>query len=302
MVVRTAFLVWILCTGSVFALPQGSSSANVAALIQRLGTGNIRDEDAAKNELRQHPTSDALPLLLKALPSSDATVRDAIIEILESYKDPSKIPALIAYRANNWGEKSVDSQLVELGAPAADALVKSLPATCDPGSRNSSYADWVGTVLSEIEPEGTRAMLAGLMTDESCMHQAARSGLAVPRLGPPMAPPPTVEDEEKDSGLFLLVDATENDHTEIHETAIKWIRTQQSRGWTNMDYSQFLDAMIQTYRENPSEKTRAEIARMLAMYHCRRVDRFMRAAVHSPSTEVQTIAHEYLSPNRPGNP
>jgi hypothetical protein len=297
---RTAFLVWILGTGCLFVFPQDSSTAHVESLIQRLGTGNIKDEDVAKNELSRHPRPDALPLLLKALPSSDATVRDEIIEILDSYKDPAKIPALIAYRANRWGEKSIDSQLVELGAPSADALVKSLPENCDPGSRSSGYADWVGTVLREIEPEGTRAMLSGLMTRQPCLHQAARSGLVVPRPGPPMAPPPTVEDEEMDSGLFLLVDATESEDAGIHDTAIRWIRTQQSRSWTDMEYSQFLDAIIETYRENVGGKTRVEIARLLAMYHCPRVDRFMRAGVHSPSAAVRAIAREYLAPHRPG--
>ena len=82
------------------ALQQDSSTARVEALIQRLGSGNIRDEDAAKLELMQHATPDSLPVLLKALPSSDATVRDNIIEILASYKDVTKIPALIAYKAN----------------------------------------------------------------------------------------------------------------------------------------------------------------------------------------------------------
>ena len=105
-----------------------------------------------------------------------------------------------------------------------------------------------------------------------------------------------------DSGLFLLVNTSENDDAEIHETATRWIRTQQSRGWTNMEYSQFLDAIIETYRENVGGKTRVEIARLVAMYHCRRVDRFMRAAVHSPSAEVRTIAREYLASDHRGNP
>ena len=190
---RIAFLIGVLCTGCLFALQQDSSTAHIEELIRRLGTGNIKDEDAAKTELRQHPTTDALPIILRALPTSNATVRDDIIDILESYKDNAKIPALVSYRANGWGEKSVDSQLVELGAPAVDALVKSLPETCDPGSRNSGYADWVGTVLREIEPEGTPAMLAGLMTQQSCAHEAARSGLVVARPGPTMAPPATTE-------------------------------------------------------------------------------------------------------------
>jgi hypothetical protein len=292
---RTAFLVCFLCTG-LFALQQDSSPAHVQALVQRLGSGNIKDEDAAKVELREHPTPDALPILLKALPSSDATVRNDIIDILASYKDNAKIPALIAYRENDWGDKTVDSQLVELGAPAVDALVKSLPETCDPDGRNSLYAEWVGTVLREIELEGTRAMLAGLITHQSCVHAAARSGLVVPRPGPAMAPPPTTEEQEMDAGLFLLVDAAENDDPHIHETAVNWIRSIQNRGWSNLEYSQFLEAIIETYRSNMSGQTRREIARLLALNRCRRVDRFMRAAVHSPIAEVRSIAMKYLAP------
>ena len=292
----TAFLVWALCANCLFVPQQDSSTAHVEALVQRLGTGNIRDEDAAKVELRQQPP-EALPILLKALPSSDATVRDDIIDILASYKDDTKIPVLIEYKANHWGEESVDSQLVELGTPAVDALVKSLPETCDQGGRNSGYADWVGTVLREIEPEGTRAMLAGLMTQKPCMHEAARSGLVVPRPSPPMAPPATTEDQETDAGLFLLVDASENHNQAIHGAAVNWIHSLQSRGWPNLEYSGFLEALIGTYRSDVSEQTRTEIARLLALNPCRRVDRFMRAAVHSPITEVRRIAIEYRAQN-----
>ena len=291
---RTAFLVCFLCTG-LFALQQDSSPAHVQALIQRLGTGNIQDEDGAKAELQQHPPG-ALPVLLKALPSSDATVRNDIIDILASYKDNAKIPALIAYKANGWGEKNLDSQFVELGAPAVDALVNSLPETCEPDGQNTVYADWVGTVLREIEPEGTRALLAGLMTRQPCVHEAARSGFVVPRPGPPMAPPPTAADEEMEAGLFLLVDTAENDDPHIHETAVNWIRSVQNRGWSNLEYSQFLEAIIETYRSNVSGQTRLEIARLLALNRCPRVDRFMRAAVHSPITEVRSIAMKYLAP------
>jgi hypothetical protein len=295
---RTAFLIVALCTRCLFALQHDSSTAHVEELIRRLGTGNIRDEDAAKTELRQHPSAEALPIILKALPASDAIVRDDIVDILDSYKDNSKIPALLAYKANGWGEKNVDSQLVELRAPAVDALVKSLPETCNPGSRNSGYADWVGTVLREIEPEGTRAMLAGLMTQQSCVHEAARSGLVVPRPGPTMAPPATTEEQEMRAGLFLLVDAAEIDDPDIQETAVKWIRSLQSRGWPDLEYAEFLDSIIEAYRSNMSVQTRTEIARLLALHPCHRVDRFMRSAMNSPVAEVRTIARQYLRPNQ----
>jgi hypothetical protein len=139
-------------------------------------------------------------------------------------------------------------------------------------------------------------MLAGLVTEQPCAHQAARSGLVVPRPGPPMAPPPTREEEEIDAGLFLLVDAAESDDPDIHETAVNWIGSLQSRGWSNLEYSQFLEAMIETYQSNVSERTRTEIARLLALNPRRRVNRFMRAAVHSHVAEVRAIALKYLAP------
>jgi len=292
----TVILTWALCTGGHSALLQeNSSTAHVEALIQRLATGNIKDEEAAKLELMQHPTPESLPVLLKALPSSEVTIRDDIIDILASYKDIAKIPALIAYKANGWGERSVDSQLAELGAPAVDALIQSLPDDCSPSwGRNSAYASWVGSVLRDIEPEGTRAMLAGLVTQQPCVHEAARSGLIVPRPGGLMGP----EDGDMDAGLFSLVDAAENDNPAIHGTAVNWIHSLQSQGWAKLEYSQFLEAIIATYRSNVNGQTRTEIARMLARFPCRRADRFMRAAVHSPIAEIRRIATRYLRQQR----
>ena len=150
--------------------------------------------------------------------------------------------------------------------------------------------------MREIEPEGPRAMLAGLMTQQPCLHEAARSGLVVPRPGPPMAPPRTIEEEEREAGLFLLVAASENGDPKIHETSVNWIRSWQNQRWSNRDYSQFLEAIIETYRANVGGRTRSEIARLLALNRCPRVDRFMRAALQSPITEVRTIARKYLAP------
>ena len=287
-----------LCMSSVALAQQESATTHAEALVHRLGTGNINDEDAAKMELRQHPTPEALAVLVKDIPSSDATVRNDIVDILAAYKDPAKLPALVAYRANGWGEENIDSQFVELGAPAVSALVSSLPDTCDRPGRNSEYADWVGTVLREIEPDGTRAMLAGLLTSQPCMHAAARSGLLVPRPGPPMAPPPTAEDEESAAGLSLLVDAAESEDLSLREAAVSWIHALQNRQWVHLEYSQFLEAVIKAYQSNVNSHTRTAIARLLAQNRCRRVDRFMRAATHSPNAEVRVIAQKYFAPYR----
>ena len=302
MIRRNAFLFLIFLIASLSAAQQNSATANAEALIQRLGTGNINDEDAAKAELQRHPTPETLCVLLKALPSAGATVRDDIIDILAVYKDEAKIPALIAYRKNGWVEKSVDSQLVELGGAAANALITSLPETCEPAGQNRAYAAWVGTVLREIEPEGTRALLTALTTDKNCLHEAARSGLVVPRPGPPMAPPPTSAEQDADAGLFLLVDASENDDPKVRRTAVDWIHALQNRGWPNPEYSQFIESMIANYRSGASVQTQTEVARLLSRNHCPRVDRFMRAAAHSPTAEIRAIAREYSAGGQPEHP
>jgi hypothetical protein len=247
----------------------------------------------------QHPNSDALPILLKELPSSDATVHDNIIEILGVYKDVRKIPVLIEY----WDDPKVESQLLELGTPVVPALVQSLPNACKE-SVDESYARWVGRLRSRREPDGQRTLLAGLASGESCKLVAARSGLEIPRPGPPMGPPPTEESDTEDAGRFLLIDAAEHENPTIRESAAAWIRALESRGWPGseshnwpyFEYSQFLEALIGTYQSDADAETRTEIVRMLAMYPCVRVSRFMRAAVHSPNAGVRTVARKYLGP------
>ena len=288
--------IWILCTGGVVWPQEASSSAHVEGLIKQLGTGNIKAEDAAKAELMQHPSPDALPILLKALPSSEATVQDNIIEILGAYKDLRKIPALIAHRDN----PKVEPQLLELGKSVIPALLQSMPAACE--GTAEEYAAWVGRLLSSLDQDGQRALLVGLASGESCRLVAGRSGLNIPRPGPPMGLPTTEESDTEDAGRFLLVDAAGHENPIIRKSAVAWIRALEGRGWPAkeygewpyFEYSQFLEGFIRTYQFDADAETRTEIARMLAMYPCVRVSRFMKAAVHSPNEGVRTIARKYL--------
>lgn len=296
--------IWILCTGTAVWPQEASSAAHIEALIKQLGTGEIKAEDAAKRELMQHPSADGLPILLKALPSSDATVQSNIIEILGAYKDLRKIPALLPHWADPNESDKVEAQVLELGKPVIPILVQSLPDACD-GTTEESYAAWIGRLLSLLDQDGQRALLASLATGEGCRLVAGRSGLDTPRPGPPMGPPPTEESDTEDAGRFLLVDAAGHDNPIIRETAVTWIRALEGHGWPAsenlewpyFEYSSFLEVLIKAYQSEAHAETKTEIARMLAKYPCVRVSRFMRAAVHSPSVSVRAIAHEYLQPS-----
>lgn len=292
--------IWILCTGPAAWLQEPSSAAHIEALIKQLGTGDVKAEDAAKLELMQHPTPDGLPILLKALRSSDATVQSNIIEILGAYRDVRKIPALLAHWADSNESDKVEAQVLELGKPVIPMLVQSLPGACS--ATEESYAAWIGRLLSFLDQDGQRALLAGLVSGEECKVVAGRSGLDTPRPGPPMGPPPTEESDTEDAGRFLLVDAAGHENPTIRESAVAWIRALEGHGWPAsengewpyFEYSPFLEALIKTYQSDADAETKTEIARMLAMYPCVRVNRFMRAAVHSPSVSVRTIARKYL--------
>lgn len=293
--------IWVLCTGTAAWPQEASSAAHIEALIKQLGTGNVKAEDAARLELMQHPSPDGLPILLKALPSSDATVQSNIIEILGVYKDLRKIPALLPHWNDPNESDKVEAQVLELGKAAIPILVKSLPYTCG-GTTEESYASWIGRVLSFLDQDGQRALLIGLASGEGCRLLAGRSGLDIPRPGPPMGLPPTEESDTEDAGRFLLVDAAGHENPIIRGSAVAWIRALEGRGWPAsedggwpyFEYSLVLEALIKTYQSEANAETKTEIAGMLARYPCARVSRFMRAAIHSPSESVRTIAHKYL--------
>lgn len=300
-VAEMTLCILIPCTGAAVWSQEASSAAHIEALIKQLGTGDVKAEDAAKLELMQHPSPDGLPILLKALPSSDATVKSNIIEILGAYKDPRKIPALLPYWSDSNESNKVEAQVLELGKPVIPILVQSLPRTCDE-TTEAAYAGWIGHLLSSLDQDGQRALLAGLASGEECRLVAGRSGLDIPRVGPPMGLPPTEESDTEDAGRFLLVDAAGHEIPIIRESAVAWIRALESHGWpaskndgwSYFKYSSFPEALIKSYQSEADAETKTEIARMLAKYPCVRVNRFMRAAVHSPSMGVRTIARKYL--------
>ena len=302
---RLMLCLWILCAATAVWSQEVSSTAHIEALIKQLGTGDVKAEDAAKLELMQHPSPDGLPILLKALPSSDATVQGNIIEILGAYKDVRKIPALLPYWSDLNESSKVEAQVLELGKPLIPLLVQSLPRSCDE-TAEESYAAWIGHLLSSLDQDGQRALLTGLASGERCRLVAGRSGLDIPRPGPPMGLTPTEESDTEDAGRFLLVEAAGHENPIIRESAVAWIRALEGHGWPASEddgwpyfkYSSFLEALIKTYQSEADAETKTEIARMLAMYPCVRVSRFMRAAVHAPNASVRTIAHKYLQQTR----
>lgn len=289
-------LAWaLLCICAAGLERESPTVARTKTLIKQLGTGNIREEDAAKRELVEHPSAEALPVLLKALPSSAATVQNDILDILDAYADPRKIPVLIAFRWRSEfaSDSRIDSQLSALGAAAVDPLLRLIPEQC---GANDQRAEWVGSVLGRIEPEGVRALLSALASGEPCKQQAARLGLVTPRPISAMAPTPTEDDDAEDAGKSLLVEAAEDENPHVQASAATWIATLKKRKWQDLKYSQFIEALIATYRSEVTENTQLEIARLLATAPCARVDRFMRAAVRAPKPEVRAIAIQYLSP------
>jgi hypothetical protein len=203
-------VVWIVWAHGEQQMP---AKERTEALINQLGTGDIRQEDAAKLELMTHPRPQAVPILLQALPRSEITVQYKILDILQAYKDRQKITPLLEFIAPpnfrpDFAEK-IGPQLVELGPLAGDALISSLPNQCK-DDQGQQYATWVGTTLERMGMDGTGALLDALSRGGQCRLCAARQGLIVPRPGPPMAPPATSEDVVQEAGRNLLVDAAED--------------------------------------------------------------------------------------------
>lgn len=68
-----------------------------------------------------------------------------------------------------------------------------------------------------------------LASGESCRLVAGRSGLNIPRPGPPMGLPATEESDTEDAGRFLLVDAAGHENPIIRKSAVAWIGTLEGR-------------------------------------------------------------------------
>ena len=63
----------------------------------------------------------------------------------------------------------------------------------------------------------------------------------------------------------------------------------------NIDFSGTVEELISVYQSNAPSETMVKIADMLSKPERPRVTRFMRAAVHAPNADIQSVAQKYLS-------
>jgi len=216
-----------------------------------------------------------------------------LLEVLEVYKDPSKIPVLVAV-AEKSGSASLASQLEELGTSAAKALMASFGESCEAkyarlvGVR---YARWVGEMIGEMDDQGLTVLVEGFRSDVLCQQFAAVEGLK----GYYYRNCKDAGDRAPDPGVQLFEDVATSEDPKVSDAAIRWINSQQIKEGTCVDFSGVVEPLIAAYQSNASSATMIEIAKSLSMYPAARVTRFMRAAVHAPNPEIQKIATEYLA-------
>jgi hypothetical protein len=266
-------------------------------LVAQLSSPDRGLRDAAKSELIKAPNPESLPVLLEALADSKGELRSALIDILEVYKDPRKIPALIKAARPYTGDPTdlkIGNQLSELGTLAAQALMDSLPAKCDESDDElASYASWVADGIGHINPWSLPTLFAGLRSGNACRQRAGQEGLQICCARP--------EYGLGDPDIILFTSAVLSDDERIRFAADQWIDSFHG-DYKDLEFSGTIEVLIAAYQKNVSPATMIEVARLLAGDPCPRVTRFMRAAVNAPNPQIQQIAHEYLaktSGNRP---
>ena len=240
---------------------------------------------AAKVELLQHPDPTLLPGLLKALPSSQGTIRDDLLEILAKYDDPSKLPVFLSllkpFHSDNDSNLQIGQQLAHLGAPAAQAIL----AGCE--DTGEGYPQWAAKVLTDMDNIGLPFIIEALLSDDDCRREIGRPGLQW-ALGE--ADPNSVLNA--DIGLASAAATDPDEH--IRGAAKRWFGSWKGRE-DKIDLSGIVDALIAEYQANAPSETMEKIAMMLSDTQRPRVTRFMRAAVHAPNPKIQRIANGYLT-------
>ena len=301
---RTLLLSFLLLLpGGTFGQQTPGPVARAEALMQKLRSADPSVRGAAKLELMSSPSPDALPVLLKNASVAQGDQRTNLIEILGVYKDPRKISTLIQMSRPFQSEYvygPIHNQLVELGGPAAQALMDSVPDECDGAEwEPAGYRSGGGRMLEEMGEPSFRARLSGLRSGKRCKQEAASESLLGvymrPGRGPQLEPEEEIEREE----VWALTQAAEHSDPKIKDTAYAWIDALLAANAPTTDYSKFVEALIATYQTDAPAETRAEIARLLAEVSSPRVRRFMRAAVHAPNPEVQKIATNYVAQHAP---
>lgn len=286
---------------AVFAQPAPSQMAETARMIQQLKSADPSARGAAKLELMRAANPEVLPALLELAAGAKGELRTNLLEILSVYKDPRKIPTLIQMSRpfeSEYVYGPIHHQLLELGAPAAQPLMDSVPDRCDGNNwEPAGYRSWVARVLEEIGTPAMAAIFSGLRSGTSCKQSAASEALLGPYLRPNTGPPLEPAEEIERGEAALLVDAAQDSDSKIRDTAFQWIDSAKAANFAQLDYARFVEALIATYQANASSETMVEIAGLLAKVASPRVVRFMRAAVHAPNPEIQKIANNYLAEN-----
>ena len=278
-------------SGESFAQQPSKAASRAEELVKQLQSQDSTVRGAAKLELKSTPSPEALPILLKALPTLSGEALDGLIEALEAYKDTGKIPALIivaAEKGDHWG---IAYQMEELGTPAAEALLASLHDTCD-----KDYAKWVGETIGDIGGgeagySGFPTLVKGLQSDNDCQLYAVAEGLTRYYYGNCKKP----GERGADPAIDLFHNAATSDDPKISDAALNWINSQQLKEGNCVDLSGVVEPLIKAYQANASAETMIQITKFLLSYPSPRVDRFMRAAVHAPNPEIQEEARHYLA-------
>ena len=251
--------------------------------VRNLFSADSTARGAAKNELLNHPDPALLPTLLEALPSSIGSNRDDLLEVLAKYEDPRKIPVYIALAKDSkfktWPQE-IGQQLAKLGAPAAQGLLDGCAGEAE------NYATWAGTTISWMHDTGISFLIEAVKSTDECKHQVGDIGLSG-QFGD------ADRNSESRADIELAVNAVIDPDDTIRNAARKWFDSWKGKEG-QLDFSGVVEALIKAYQSNAPPETMVKIAQMLSDFDRPRVTRFMRAAVHSPNSEIQAIAGDYL--------
>lgn len=252
--------------------------------LDRLFSSDPAVRGAAKSKLLERPDPALLSALLKALPTSQGTIRDDLLEILAKYDDPSKLPVFLSllkpFHSDN-DNFQIGQQLAHLGAPAAQAIL----AGCE--DTGEGYPEWAAGVLKDMDNIGLPFIIEALLSDDDCRRQIGRPGLQW-ALGE--ADPNSVLNADVRLASAAVTDPDER----IRGAAKRWFESWKGRE-DKIDLSGIVEALIAEYQSNAPPETMEKIATMLSDTERPRVTRFMRAAVRAPNPKIQRIANEYLT-------
>jgi hypothetical protein len=264
--------------------PATAKQAEHDTRLDRLFSSDPAVRGAAKSELLGRPDPALLPALLKALPTSQGTIRDDLLEILAKYDDPSKLSVLISLLKPFHSDNDsflIGQQLARLGAPAAQALL----AGCK--DSGEGYPEWAAGVLNDMDSIGRPYIIEALLSDDDCRRQIGQAGL---QWAFGEADPNSLLNADVRLASAAAIDPDEH----IRGAAKRWFGSWKGRE-DKIDLSGIVEALIAEYQSNTSPETMEKIAMMLSDTERPRVTRFMRAAMHAPNPEIQRIANEYLA-------